>query len=197
MRPVRKFAVARALAALLFTLLAPTATAQATTDQAIRSCTGVLNGTGAGGTLTKSLAGVQNNGDGTFTLTYQVTTDRPLGTYRLRDCVFQDLNGNQAFDKGEPLLATQGKSVSIGVPSSPSIQESIGVTGKADDVVCDRVALSRNGVASRSNVVCTTLTGTPIPVGTVGGVGLALLAAGGFALAQRRSRRRLPAASVQ
>jgi hypothetical protein len=184
------------LAALLLALSAATATAQPAADQAISSCNGVFSGNGAGGTLTKSLSGVQNNGDGTFTLTYQVTTDRPFGTYRLRDCVFQDLNGNQAFDKGELLLATQSKSVSIGVPTSPSIQESITVSGKAEDVVCDRVALAGNGAVSRSNLVCTTLTGTPIPVGTVGGIGLAVLAAGGFALAQRRSRRRSPAASA-
>jgi hypothetical protein len=184
------------LAALLLAFSAATATAQPAADQAISSCNGVFSGNGAGGTLAKSLSGVQNNGDGTFTLTYQVTTDRPFGTYRLRDCVFQDLNGNQAFDTGEPLLATQSKSVSIGVPTSPSIQESITVSGKAEDVVCDRVALADNGAVSKSNLVCTTLTGTPIPVGTVGGIGLAVLAAGGFALAQRRSRRRSPATSA-
>ncbi|HLM21647.1 MAG TPA: hypothetical protein VK390_09005 [Propionibacteriaceae bacterium] len=190
MHSVRRSGVMLGVVALLLTLFAATATAQPAANQAVRSCNGVFSGKGAGGTLTKSLAGVQNNGDGTFTLTYQVTTDRPFGTYRLRDCVFQDLNGNQAFDSGEPLLGTQSKSVSVGVPTSPSIQESITVSGKAEDVVCDRVALAGSGAVSRSNVVCTTLTGTPIPVGTVGGLGLAVLAAGGFALAQRRSRRR-------
>jgi hypothetical protein len=196
MHTVRKSTAVLGLAALLFCLLVSTATAQPATDQAIRSCNGVFNGKGTGGTLTKALTGIQNNGDGTFTLTYQVTSDRPFGTYRLRDCVFQDLNGNQAFDKGEPLLANQSKNVSIGVPTSPSIQESITVSGKAEELVCDRVALSGNGAASRSNVVCATLTGTPIPVGTIGGIGLAMLAAGGFMLAQLRSRRRPRAASA-
>ena len=196
MHTVRRSAAILGLAALLVTLFAATATAQPAPGAAVNSCKGVLSGKGSGGTLTKSLTGVQNNGDGTFTLSYRVTTDRPFGTYRLRDCAFQDLNGNQAFDKGEPLLATQRKSVSIGVPTSPSIQESITVSGKAEDVVCDRVALAGRGAVSKSNVVCTTLSGTPIPVGTVGGIGVALLAAGGFALAQRRSRRRRPAIST-
>jgi hypothetical protein len=196
MHTARRSAVMLALAALLLTLLSATATAQPAAGTAINSCHGVLSGTGGRGTLTKSVTGVQNNGDGTFTLTYRVTTDRPFGTYRLRDCAFQDLNGNQAFDEGEPLLGTQRKSVSIGVPTSPSIQESITVSGKAEDVVCDRVALAGSGAVSRSNVVCTTLTGTPIPVGTVGGIGVALLAAVGFAVAQRRSRRRVPATST-
>jgi hypothetical protein len=196
MHTARRSAVILGLAALLLTLYSATATAQPTAGTAINSCNGVLSGQGGQGKLTKSLTGVQNNGNGTFTLTYRVTTNRPFGTYRLRDCAFQDLNGNQAFDPGEPLLATQGKSVSIGVPTSPSIQESITVSGKAEDVVCDRVALAGGGAVARSNGVCTTLTGTPIPVGTVGGIGVALLAAVGFAVAQRRSRRRVPATST-
>jgi hypothetical protein len=196
MHRVRTFALITGLATLLVAAFATTATAQPATDRAIASCNGVLTGNGSGGTLTKSLAGVQNNGDGTFTLTYTVTTDRAFGTYRLHDCVFQDLNGNQAFDKEEPLLATQSKRVSIGAPTSPSVQESITVTGESQDVVCDRVAVAGGGATSKSNVVCTTLTGTPIPVGTVGGIGLAMLAAGGFALAQRRSRRRAKSPSA-
>jgi hypothetical protein len=196
MRRVRTSAAIIGLAALFLAAFTTTATAQPATDQAIRSCNGVLNGQDGGGTLTKALTGLQNNGDGTFTLTYTVTTDRPFGAYRLRDCVFQDLNGNQAFDKGEPLLAGQRKSVSIGVPTSPSVQESITVSGESEDVVCDRVALAGGDATSKSNVVCATLTGTPIPVGTVGGIGLAMVAAGGFALAQRRSRRRAAAPSV-
>jgi hypothetical protein len=195
MHTVRRSAVMLGLAVLLLTLFAATATAQPAAGAAVNSCHGVLSGEGGQGTLTKSLTGVQNNGDGTFTLSYRVTTDRPFGTYRLRDCAFQDLNRNQSFDKDEPLVANQRKSVSIGVPTSPSIQESITVSGKAEDVVCDRVALG-GGAISRSNVVCTTLSGTPIPVGTVGGIGVALVAAGGFALAQWRSRRRLPATST-
>jgi hypothetical protein len=196
MHTARRTAVILGLAALLLTLLGATATAQPTAGAAINSCNGVLSGRGGQGKLTKSLTGLQNNGNGTFTLTYRVTTNRPFGTYRLRDCAFQDLNGNQKFDQGEPLLATQRKSVSVGVPTTPSIQESITVSGKAGDVVCDRVALAGGGAVSRSNVVCTTLSGTPIPVGTVGGIGVALLAAVGFAVAQRRSRRRVPATST-
>jgi hypothetical protein len=182
----RKLAVTLGLAVLLLTLLAPAAMAQTATSQATNGCNGVFNATGGDGALTKSLTGLQDNGNGTFTLTYKVTTTRPFGTYQLRDCAIKDVNGNQRFDAGEPVLATVSRNVSIGVPTTPSTQVSVTVTGKAGDVVCDRAALS----GQRSNVECTTLTTTPVPVGAVGGIGLTVLAAGGFTVAQLRSRRR-------
>jgi hypothetical protein len=194
MNPVRRLAVTLGLSALLLAVLVPAATAGPTAYQATNACNGVLHGQGPGGTLAKSLVSVQPADGGTFTLTYQVTTDRPFNTYRLRDCAFTDVNGNQAFDQGEPLFGTD-KSVSVGAPDSPSAQVSIVVTGKAGDTVCDRAALSGNGIGNdRSNVLCTTLAETPVPVGAVGGIGLTLLAAGGFVVAQRRSRRRRAAA---
>ena len=186
MHPVRRLAVTLGLSALVLAILAPAATAATAVDQATDSCNGVLNGQGDGGTLTKTLVGVQPGDGGTFTLAYKLTTDRPNNTYRLRDCAFTDMNGNQAFDQGEPLFGTDSKGVSLGVPDSPSTKVSIVVTGKAGDVVCDRAAL--NG--DKSNVVCTTLTETPVPVGAIGSIGLTLLATGGFVVAQRRSRRR-------
>jgi hypothetical protein len=182
----RKLAVTLGLAILLLTLLAPTAMTAPAASQATNGCNGVFNATGGDGPLTKTMTGLQDNGDGTFTLTFNVTTTRPFGTYRLRDCVIQDVNGNQRFDAGEPVLATVSKNVSIGVPTSPSTQVSVTVTGKAGDVVCDRVALS----GQRSSVECTTLTTTPVPVGAIGGIGLTVLATGGFTVAQLRSRRR-------
>jgi hypothetical protein len=194
MDTVRRLAVTLGLSALLLALLVPAATAESAVDQATTSCNGVLHGQGSGGTLTKSLVGVQPGSDGTFTLTYRITTDRPHNTYRLRDCAFTDVNGNQAFDRGEPLFGTDSKSVSIGVPDSPSTEVSIVVTGEAGDTVCDRAALAGNGFGDKSNVVCTTLTETPVPVGAIGSIGLTLLAAGGFVVAQRRSRRRRAAA---
>jgi hypothetical protein len=194
MNPVRRLTVTLGLSALLLALLVPAATAAPAVDQATNGCNGVLHGQGSGGSLTKSLVSVQPGDGGTFTLTYKVTTDRPFNTYHLRDCAFTDVNGNQAFDHGEPLFGTDSKSTSIGVPDSPSTQVSIVVSGKAGDTVCDRIALSGNGFGDRSNVVCTTLTETPVPVGAIGSIGLTLLAAGGFVVAQRRSRRRRAAA---
>jgi hypothetical protein len=186
----RKLAVTLGLAVLLLTLLAPTAMTAPAASQATNGCNGVFNATGSDGSLTKTLTGLQDNGDGTFTLTYNVTTTRPFGSYRLRECAIQDVNGNQRFDAGEPVLASVSKNVSIGVPSTPSTQVSVTVTGEAGDVVCDRVDLS----GQRSNVDCTTLTTTPVPVGAIGGIGLTVLAAGGFTVAQLRSRRRRRAA---
>jgi hypothetical protein len=182
----RKLTAMLGLAFVLLTLLAPTAIAAPATSQATNGCSGVFNGTGGDGALTKTLTDLRDNGDGTFTLTFKVTTTRPFGTYQLRDCVIQDVNGNQRFDAGEPVLATVSKNVSIGTPTSASTEVSVTVKGKAEDVVCDRVALS----GQRSNVECTTLTTTPVPVGAIGGIGLTVLAAGGFTVAQLRSRRR-------
>jgi len=182
----RKLAVTLGLVVLLLTLLAPTAMTAPAASQATNGCNGVFNGTGSDGVLTKTLTGLQDNGDGTFTLNYNVTTDRPFGTKHLRECVIQDVNGNQAWDTGEPVLATVSKNVSIGVPDSPSTQVSVTVTGKEGDVVCDLVELS----GQRSSALCTTLTTTPVPVGAIGGIGLTVLATGGFAVAQFRSRRR-------
>jgi hypothetical protein len=182
----RKLAVMLGLAFVLLTLLAPATMAAPAESQATSGCNGVFNGTGSDGALTKTLNDLRDNGDGTFTLTFTVTTTRPFGTYGLRDCVIQDVNGNQRFDAGEPVLATVSKTVSIGTPTSPSTQVSVTVKGKDGDAVCDRVALS----GQRSNVECTTLTTTPVPVGAIGGIGLTVLAAGGFTVAQLRSRRR-------
>jgi hypothetical protein len=193
MNPVRRLAVTLGLSALLLAVSAPAAPAAPAVDQATANCNGVLHGQGSG-KLTKSLVSVQPGDGGTFTLAYQVTTDRPFNTYRLRDCAFTDVNGNQAFDQGEPLFGTNNKDVSIGVPDSPSTQVSIVVTGKAGDTVCDRTSLARNGVGDKSNILCTTLSETPVPVGAIGSIGLTLLATGGFIVAQRRSRRRRAAA---
>ena len=188
----RKLAVTPGLAVLLLTFLAPAATATTAASQATSGCNGMFNATGGDGSLTKTLTGLQDNANGTFTLTFKIATSRPFGTYRLRDCVIQDVNGNQRFDAGEPVLATVSKNVSIGVPTNPSTQVSVTVTGKDGDSVCDRAGLS----GQRSNVECTTLTTTPVPVGAIGGIGLTVLAAGGFALAQLRSRRRRRLATV-
>ncbi|HET7311097.1 MAG TPA: hypothetical protein VFJ17_07205 [Mycobacteriales bacterium] len=200
MRIPRLVAVAIGAATLVLTAVGPASATTVDNDPANQtSCQGVFQGAGDSGTLTKTLLSVHDNGDGTWTLTFAVHSSRPTsGTdYRLRDCAFTDANNNQMYDSGESLYGTDAKAITL--DSSGNTSTSITVYGTSGDTVCDRVALSgtdpttQTSFTDKSNVLCTTLTETQVPAGTVGGLGLAT--AGGAALgistlAVRRRRRR-------
>jgi hypothetical protein len=158
------------------------------------SCGGVLSG--ANGPLTKSLASVVNNNNGTFTLTYNLTSTHnpPLnGTFRVRDCVFVDAGGNNAFD-GEPLIGSDEKDVLI---LNGSGQVSITVTASADDTVCDRAAISGTDAAGvsftdKSNLLCTPLTSQPpipeVPYAILLPLVALVLFGGAWVVGRRRGR---------
>ena len=163
------------------------ASAQTTT-----SCGGVLSG--ADGPLTKSLAGVVNNNDGTFTLTYNLTSTHfpPLnGVYRVRDCVFIDAGGDNAFN-GEPLISSDEKDAVI-LNNTGSV--SITVAASASDTVCDRASISGTdslGVnfTDKSNLLCTPLTSEPpipeVPFAVLLPLAAAALFAGAWVVRRRR-----------
>lgn len=169
---------------------APSASLALAVTQADTSCNGVLNGQGDG-PLTKTVDEVTRVGDDSWEITYTIETPRAAGDYRVRDCVFVDENGNGAYDRGEELVGAGDEKV---VSVDGSLTATVTVTAAEDTTVCDRVALSSEGWTDKSNIVCTTLGEEPIPVGAIGGLGLAVLAGGGLALAQgisvRRRRRR-------
>ena len=150
--------------ALAFTLM-PAGTAHAATpDTDTTSCNGVLNGQG-GGPLTKTFVAEQNNNDGTFTLTYELTSPRPDGTSRVRDCAWVDQIANGQLDQGEPLFGTDDKNA---VFAGGKTTISITVQALAGDTVCDRAARSGDapgapGYTDKSNVLCHRL-GDPPPV---------------------------------
>ncbi|HEV8295718.1 MAG TPA: hypothetical protein VGQ20_00425 [Acidimicrobiales bacterium] len=184
------------LAALLglFALAMPAA-AQPTGDQDGVNPNHCFEGAGDGGTLTKSLISVVNNGNGTWTITYHFVSSRGAGTFdKLDDCAFIDLNHNQTFDAGEALFTKETKPVTLG--AGGTVNQSIVVVGSAGQTVCDRGALSGTaGLVSftdKSNVLCVPLTPFVIPSGAVGGLGFAAVVAGGvgviglFALMRRR-----------
>jgi hypothetical protein len=80
------------------------------------------------------------------------------------------------------------------------VQASITVSGTANDTVCDRTALSgtdpntQASFTDKSNYLCTTLTETQVPSGTIGGLGLAAAGAAALGLVTvgTRMRRRRP-----
>jgi len=199
MRIPRLVAVAIGATTLVLTAVTPASAATIDNDPANQtSCQGVFQGSGDSGTLIKSLVSVTDNGDGSWTITYSVNSTRPTsGTYRLRDCAFTDQNNNQMYDSGEPLFGTDEKTITL--DSSGNTTASITVAGTAGDTVCDRVALSgtdpttQTSFTDKSNTLCTTLTETQVPAGTVGGLGLATAGAAALGittLGVRRRRRR-------
>ena len=182
--------------ALAFTLW-PAGTAHAATpDTDVTSCNGVLSGQG-GGPLAKAFVAELNNNDGTFTLTYELTSPRPDGTSRVRDCAWVDQIANGQHDQGEPLFGTDDKDA---VFAGGKTTISITVQALAGDTVCDRAARSDDtpspGYTDKSNVPCHRL-GDPPPV--IPEAPLAILlpmsaaALIGVAFLVSRSRRTTPA----
>jgi len=143
-----------------------------------------------GATLTKSIDGVVNNGDGTYTISYAYTTTRADGTYAVRDCAFTDANDSGTYDvAGEPVIGTtidNAVTITNGAGSS-----SITVPATSGDVVCDRLAVTGTVPPSLdlSNVACIELSEDALPAGAIGGVGLLALLTGVFAVAYLRNRK--------
>lgn len=167
-----------------------TATAATPTSGQTSSCNGVMQG-GASGTLTKTVTGVNDNKDGTWTVSWTGTTNRPDGTYRVRDCAFVDADGNGAQNSGEKSYGTDVMSYAV---SGGAVSGTIVVAGSSGQSVCDRVALSGTDPSTlatftdKSNVACTTLGTTPVPLGSVGLLGVVALASVAFAVATARQR---------
>jgi hypothetical protein len=180
----------------------PATAAPPNTD--VPSCNGVLHGGGEGeGQLVKTFVSETVNNDGTVTLVYSLTTQRPTpGTYRVRDCAFVDTNMNGEFDAGEPLFGTDEKAVQF---TSSSHQISITVQAKSGDRVCDRAALSSESggftdkSGSHDSPFLCHVVGTPPPaISEVGAAVLLPLSAlallgGGFLVLRRRGVRQRPA----
>ena len=157
------------------------------------SCEGVLEG-GGDEPLTKTLINKVQNADGTFTLTFRLTSSRTdlTGNFRVRDCLFVDANGNNQFDNEPFLGGTDEKNVQL-VNGSATI--TVTVAASADDTICDRAALSGTTASGedftdKSNLLCTPLTGTPVipevPYVVLLPLTALLLLAGGFVLMRRR-----------
>ena len=133
------------------------------------SCeSGVFSGEGDK-SATKELLSITDNGDGTYTFEYKVTVQREAGTYRLRDCVFIDEGGNNAYD-GEDLVGnTDEKDVIFTSNNNGTSSGTTEVTITADpeDTVCDRAAVSGTttggiGFTDKSNVLCVPIENPPV-----------------------------------
>ena len=191
--------VTRALLALLIGMLGAV-TLSVTPANAVDSTpsceNGVFNGAGAG-PLDKSLVSIVDNQDGSYDFTYKLTSPRPAGTYRIRDCVFID-DTTPGYN-GETLIGNTDEKdvVFLADGQGSSATTTVTLTGiTADDSICDRAAVSGTDVSTsqsftdKSNLLCVTIN-TPPVVPEVGLVvllpltGLAL--AGGFLLWRRRS----------
>ena len=153
-------------------------------------CQGVLRGEGAE-PLRKTL--ISQAYDATadeYTLTYQLDTTRPDGTYRVRDCAWESESGTDY--SGEPLLDEyDDKDATVAGGSSTF---SIVVQGEDGDRICDQAALS-NTDTDKSNVVCTELDSASPPAPEVPEVPSVLLvpvagaaAFGAIWFLRRRSR---------
>lgn len=148
------------------------------TDQA--ACLAELTANGTGNSLNKSIDDVVDNGDGTYTVEFTYTSTRPNGTYQVRDCAFVDSNGNGDYDLTETITATPQTSVAL-VGGTGTSQ--ITVTAEPGDSICDRFVLAGSGPPNfthRSEIVCADTSDTEVPVGAIGGLGLAALAALAF-----------------
>ena len=133
------------------------------------SCTsGVFSG-GGDGPATKELLSITDNQDGTYTFEYKVTVQRDAGTYRLRDCVFIDEGGNNAYD-GEALVGnTDEKDVIFTSNGNGTSSGTTTITVAADpeDTVCDRAAVSGTttagvGFTDKTNVLCVPIENPPV-----------------------------------
>ena len=187
MKRITGGALAALLASTLFVVLSPPAMAQES------SCGGVLSG-GGDGPLTKTFVSQQpGTTPGTFLVTFRLTTPRPAGTYRVRDCVFVDANNNGAFDDGEAIVGSLDEQRLV---TGGSVTATVTVTAAAGTRVCDRAALSGGtaGFTDKSNIVCLTL-GTPpppvipeVPLALLLPLAAAALLAGGYFVMRRRER---------
>lgn len=141
--------VGTVLAFAVVSLVGPGAQA---VDTETKSCNGVFSGKGSQ-PLVKAFVGATISG-GEATLTYTLTSGRPDGESRVRDCAFVDSNGNGELDDGEALFGTDDKSADF-IDGMTTI--SITVNAAPGDRVCDRAARSSGDYTDKSNVVCVLL----------------------------------------
>ena len=146
------------------TLLAGPASAEDSTT----SCTGVLSGQAGDENLAdKSLVSMVDNGNGTYTFTYSVYVDRAPGSYRIRDCIWIDSDGNGAYN-GETLVGSDEKDVDFVADGAGSSGETTyTITASPDDTVCDRAAVSGTdasavGFTDKSNILCVDISSPPV-----------------------------------
>jgi hypothetical protein len=164
--------------------------AAASPQDAHSSCYGVLQGPSSGNLTKSGPTSVVKNPDGSFTLTYNFTTTRPDGTYRVQDCAFADLKGTGTFNPGDPVVGGTDHAVQV-----TGGRGTVAVTIHRYNVacVCDRLALSGAGFIDKSNFEC----GDHMPAGgPIGAAGFGLLGGvgllAGSVLATRRRRSLAP-----
>jgi len=150
------------------------------------ACAEVLVGDTSGSLTKAGPTSVVHNPDGSFTLTYTFTTNRPDGTYRLRDCAFVDENGDGRFGNGDHVIAHTDKQVPV-VGGHGTV--TVTIPPHNVQCVCDRLALSGAGFTDKSNFVC----GDHMPAGgAVGAAGFGVLGGigllGAMVIATRRRR---------
>ena len=141
---------------------------------------------------------VQDNGDGTYTLSYGIVSRRYMGSNRtadVYDCAFVDANGNSRHDANEQLVAVSARNVQFQYASSSSTVYILTVTiaARPGDRVCDRAQVESfyNGTfVDKSQYFCETLPGgVEVPVGPLGALGGGVLLGGGLWVRQVGSRR--------
>ena len=169
------------------------------------SCTsGVFSGAGDG-PLTKTVESVAPTGNtDEYLITYRVTSPRPAGTYRLRDCVFIDAGTPNAYD-GETLVGNSDEKDQVfvantGGGSTTTFQQTVVV--HSGEQVCDRAAMSGTdtstglGFTDKSNLLCFSPNNPPVVPESSLAVTLplaAVVAVGGVLYLQRRRRTATPA----
>lgn len=162
------------------------------------SCGGVMSGQGDA-ELTKSLVSKLDNGNGTFTLTFQLTSTRSglTGEFRVRDCAFIDVGGNNQLDN-EAIIGDESKNVLF---LNGSAQISLTVAATANDTICDRAAVSGTWQGTeftdKSNLLCTPLSETPVipevPYVVLLPLAVVALLGAGVVIARRRQAGATPA----
>lgn len=154
-------------------------------------CEKVLVGD-ASGSLTKSgPRSVAQNPDGSSTLTYDFTTNRPDGTYRAQDCAFVDENGTGKFDRGDRIVANSDKQTQV-IRGHGTV--TVTIPPRNVKCVCERLALVGVGFLDTSDLSC----GDHMPAGgAVGAAGFGVLGGvgllGAMMIAARRRRVLAPA----
>jgi hypothetical protein len=201
MRLARRITLAVGAAAVL--AVAGPAYSQGTGDTETGGCDAVFAGVPE--TMLKQHTGrdtVRYNGDGTYTLTYDLVSRVYYGTSSgvpgdVHDCVWVDQDGDEQYDPGEPLFGSQERlSFHQATSSSVATRPRTSIVALPGDVVCDKARsvftdVSGTEFTEYSNVLCIQLPlegEVFVPAG--GPIGAVLIAAGSGVLLLRRARRR-------
>jgi hypothetical protein len=158
-------------------LLGTAATASASDDPRggggwDHGCYSVLTGPSSGSLTKSGPTNVVHNPDGSYTLTYSFTTNRPDGTYQVQDCAFIDDNGSGAYDNHDRVVGHTNQQVTVtgGHGSFP-----LTVSPANLNCLCDRMTLAGAGFTDKSDVLCPD---HGPGGGPIGAAGFGLLAAG-------------------